>query len=158
MTEARQLTLEIVILGLMQYHGLHDWTFDWDRAERRFGCCFYGSKRITISYKLASINTEERVIKTALHEIAHALVGHRHHHDAVWRATCLRIGGDGERCYTDRNTVSVAPKWVGRCPTCDRVWKRHNRPQRRILFCTPCNPTPLERFSPQRAIQWRKIE
>jgi predicted SprT family Zn-dependent metalloprotease len=35
----------------------------------------------------------------ALHEIAHALVGCSHGHDAVWKAKAVSIGSSGERCH-----------------------------------------------------------
>lgn len=154
MTEARELALEIAIMNLMVRHGLHDWTFEWDNAHVRFGCCFYGSQRITISKPIASVNSDEAVMRTTLHEIAHALAGRMHHHDHVWKEICIRIGGDGKRCYDSQSVTTPPRRWIGRCPTCYRTWTRHRRPQRRFHFCIACNPTPLHRTTKQRSIQW----
>lgn len=35
---------------------------------------------------------EEDIKDTVLHEIAHAIVGGKHHHDCVWKACCNKIG------------------------------------------------------------------
>jgi len=66
---------------------------------------FTGNKVVELSTKLVSCNNEERVMRTILHEIAHALtVGHKH--DKVWKQKLLEIGGDGKRCWTTDDTVA----------------------------------------------------
>lgn len=67
----------------------------------------YGNMKVVeLSTKLVEINDESRVLKTILHEIAHALT-EGHGHDRVWQAKLLEIGGDGKRCYdsSDTNTI-----------------------------------------------------
>lgn len=91
----------------------------------------YNTKMIELSSKLVSINDVERVKKTILHEIAHALT-EGHGHDRVWRAKLLEIGGDGKRCYdsTDTNTLSVTERaystkrYILRCVNCGHEWRR----------------------------------
>ena len=53
---------------------------------------------------------EKHVLDTILHEIAHALVGSHHKHDAVWKAKCKEIGCDPKA--TSDVAVEVEPKWV----------------------------------------------
>ncbi len=114
-------------------HGLHDWTFRWDRAKRRMGLCRFTHKEISLSRPLTERNGLRRAQETILHEIAHALVGAGHGHDAVWRATVAAIGGRPERLV--RVEVPVPAAWIGHCPTCGG-WKPAHR--RRRLFCRSC--------------------
>jgi hypothetical protein len=60
---------------LLKKHGLINkgWRFEFDNAPRRFGCCKYRSKRITLSKKLTELNDEENVLDTILHEMAHLI-------------------------------------------------------------------------------------
>ena len=77
------------------------WKFVWDnRATRRYGQCRYYKKEIGITKKLALINTIEESKDVVLHEIAHALAGSGHGHDAVWKRMCIKVGARPERCYT----------------------------------------------------------
>ena len=48
----------------------------------------------------AATADDAEIEDTLLHEIAHALVGRRHHHDAVWRAKAREIGCTGQRCHS----------------------------------------------------------
>lgn len=52
-------------------------------------------------------NTEDEIMETLLHEIAHALTP-GHGHDRVWKAKCIEIGGKGLTYYNqgDRNVVN----------------------------------------------------
>ena len=71
---------------LFQQHGLVNYSFGFDRAIRRAGLCNYSQKRITISRHLVEAGDMHVVEQVLLHEIAHALVGKKHNHDAVWKA------------------------------------------------------------------------
>lgn len=77
-------------------HGLAGWEFQFDGAKRRLGYCNYRRKLISMSLKSSYANDEPVNTNTLLHEIAHALTA-GHHHDKVWKAKCIEIGGDGER-------------------------------------------------------------
>jgi hypothetical protein len=92
---------------LMWKHGVWQkgWRFKFDGATRRFGCCRYYTKMITLSRALCKANGMDRIELTILHEIAHALCP-GHHHDHVWKAKCKEIGGDGKRCYSYANTTA----------------------------------------------------
>ncbi|GAA1173059.1 hypothetical protein GCM10009584_12590 [Ornithinimicrobium humiphilum] len=125
--------------ALMDEHGLHDWTFAFDRARVRAGACHFADRRITVSRALAAVQEEAEVRETILHEIAHALVGPRHGHDQVWRAKARAIGATGERCYSAEEPV-VPGRWQGRC-VAGHVVHRHRRPQR-LLLCARCRTEP----------------
>lgn len=86
-------------LELMHKHGLNKWHFEFDHSTRRAGCCNFHDRRISISFDLARNAADEDIRDTILHEIAHALVGKKHNHDAVWEAKAREIGCTGERCH-----------------------------------------------------------
>ena len=48
---------------------------------------------------LANLNSIEETKDVVLHEIAHALTGRGHGHDAVWKRMCIKVGARPERCY-----------------------------------------------------------
>ena len=132
--KAQQLAVK-----LMEEHNLFEtgWRFGFDTAKRRFGCCNYTYKKITLSSALVSVNDEARVKNTILHEIAHALVGRGHGHDVVWKRMAIKIGCDGNRCYTTKNTVVPESKYVAVCNSCSHIHRRHRTPTRTTAcgFC-----------------------
>jgi predicted SprT family Zn-dependent metalloprotease len=132
---------------LLDEHGLDAWAFGWDRARRRAGQCRHDLRRITLSRDLTALHDEAEVRETVLHEVAHALVGPRHGHDAVWRATAVRIGATGRRTV-DPAAPSVEGDWVGVCPAGHRV-TRFRRPTR-PLSCGRCAP----RFEVRHLYAW----
>ena len=126
-------------IQLMKQHGLHNWTFRFDHARRRFGSCRCRSKVITLSRPLTFLNEESQVRDTILHEIAHALAPDDGH-GAIWKAKCREIGADPRRTYTDEQVISpprrVAPFEIG-CERCGWWHDRHRR-TRRKLICRTC--------------------
>jgi predicted SprT family Zn-dependent metalloprotease len=133
--------------GLLREHGLDGWQIVADRAKTRAGVCRFGSRRIGISAPLTAIHDEAEVRDTILHEIAHALVGPQHGHDAVWRAKALEIGSSGERC-TSPDSPRVLGDWVGHCPA-GHQRSRHRAPTR-LMSCGRCSA----RFDPAHLLRW----
>ena len=127
---------------LMGEHGLIEnaWTFKFDNAKRRFGCCDYSAKCISLSKELVMLNTEERVKNTILHEIAHALVGRGHGHDWVWKTMAIQIGCNGERCYSNKDTVMVKGNYEATCPKCGHIHTKFRKPKR-TSSCGECSNT-----------------
>ena len=112
------------------------WQFGFDLAPTRAGVCHYTDRRISLSVSYCLHATRAEIEDTVLHEIAHAIVGHRHNHDATWKAKALEIGCAGERCHRVEHS---AAGWVGECG-CGQQWFRH-RLQRRMLkdrVCAKC--------------------
>ena len=132
---------------LIAEHGLSGWTVGLDRAKTRAGACHYSRRLITLSTPLTRLHTEDDVRDTILHEIAHALVGPRHRHDAVWRAKALEIGCTGQRCVP-ADAPKVDGDWVGTCPSGHEV-RRHRRPQR-PQSCSRCQRS----FDLRHLIEW----
>lgn len=99
-------------------HGLTQkgWRGDLDTAEKRFGLCSPSRKTITLSRSLVALNSQEEVLDTILHEIAHALAaietGDNCGHDHRWRAICRRIGAKPERCYDSRDVTTPNASWI----------------------------------------------
>lgn len=140
---------------LMTQHGLIEkgWNFKFDNAKRRFGCCAYRSRTISLSKYLVDLNSETRVQNTILHEIAHALVGVEHGHDSVWKRKALEIGCDGNRCYTEKNTVVVKGTLEAVCPKCEHVYRKFKQPKRQSS-CGKCSNT----FDRERLLVFKKVQ
>ena len=119
------------------------WTFGFDLSTARAGVCRYRDKRIDLSVSYCLRATRADIENTLLHEIAHAIVGIAHGHDAVWRAKAQEIGCTAERCHEVAHTVA---RWVGECG-CGRRWfrQRLSRRLRRGALCKACG----------RSIEWR---
>jgi predicted SprT family Zn-dependent metalloprotease len=128
------------------------WTFGFDSARRRFGCCNFGSKRITLSWRIAVLNDEKEVSATIRHEIAHARVGPGHGHDHVWREEAIRCGDDGRRCYDSTEVHVPDAPWTGTCPACGTKYNRHRAPKPgRTFSCSRCSGG---RFNPNFILVW----
>lgn len=125
--------IQQMALDLMEQYGLKRWRFEFDHSTRRAGCCSYREKRISISFELARNGSEADVRDTILHEIAHALVGRRHNHDAVWKAKAREIGCSGERCH---HLVFSPPRYRVTCE--NRCWKQTAERRNRQLICRTC--------------------
>lgn len=132
---------------LVREHGLDGWSIIADRAKTRAGVCRFHARQIGISAPLTALHSEDEVRDTLLHEIAHALVGPQHGHDALWRATALRIGCSGERCVSP-DAPRVPGDWVGRCPA-GHERTRHRAPTR-LMSCGRCS----RRFDARHLFAW----
>lgn len=127
------------IENLMWDHGLHTWQFKYDRALNRRGQTHYGTRTIQLSKHFVELNEWSRVRLTALHEIAHALVGPDHSHDKEWQAMCASIGGVPVKCTdTVVQTQNKQHRFTGSCK-CRSDWVAH-RLGKRLLggVCTKC--------------------
>jgi predicted SprT family Zn-dependent metalloprotease len=121
---------------LLEVHGLDDWQVSYDNAKRRAGICRFAEQTLGLSAPLTAVHTEDDVRDTILHEIAHALVGPAHGHDATWLAMARRIGSSGERCVSPDSPTPPAA-WLGACPG-GHTLERHRRPER-VLTCGLCS-------------------
>jgi predicted SprT family Zn-dependent metalloprotease len=124
---------------LLAAYGLHDWSVRFNRSKVNMGLCRYGPRTIELSRYFVERNPDEVVRDTVLHEIAHALVGPGHGHDAAWKAMCLRVGARPERLSFE--VAMPAGRWQARCGGCGVLHHKHRRPKRMIgWWCCHCGP------------------
>lgn len=125
--------------SLLTKHGLtqEGWKLNFDRGKTRAGLCNYNTKTITLSKHLVLNTDVESIENTMLHEIAHALVGASHGHDAVWQQKAIDIGCDGKRCH---DMALVEPAWKVFCPCGTNNITRHNlkRMYFSVKVCANC--------------------
>lgn len=135
---ARSLTVRRLARELLDRHGLRDWAFGFNRRVRGLGLCRHDLKVIELSWHFAQRNTEDEIIDTLLHEVAHALAGPGHGHDATWKAKCVEVGARPERCG---EADMPEGRWRADCPTCGAAFRRHRRPRPADRwFCRSCGP------------------
>lgn len=125
-----------LINTLFNQYKLDGWSWELDNAKRRFGCCHYSKKLITLSKEYVKTFDTNRIRLTILHEIAHMLVGFSEHHNKVWKQKCIEIGGNGKRCGTGKFTMG---KYNLICIKCNKVLRqvhrRTNKDNKRSKCC-----------------------
>ena len=120
------------------------WQLAFDLAPTRGGLCRYKEKQITLSVTYCLKASKQEIVDTILHEIAHAIVGPKHGHDATWKAAAQRIGCTAERCHSVQHTL---PRWRGQCG-CGQQWERQRLSQRvRTSRCRKCKGN----------IEWKRV-
>ena len=129
----RRATISARAAELLTRHGLKGWSFAFDAAKRRGGACHFAKRKITMAAGFAAAADEAEIEDTLLHEIAHALVGPRHQHDAVWQAKAREIGCSARRCHA---VVFSEPGLIARCVNGCFAIGRHRR--RRHMRCRRC--------------------
>jgi predicted SprT family Zn-dependent metalloprotease len=150
LNDARQLASELIKKHDIKY------TFAFDNAISRFGCCHHSLRQITLSKELTLANKEQQVKDTILHEIAHALAGAGNGHNSKWRRIALDIGCDGKRCYSSKDTINIPYSFVGTCPECARKIYRHRRTK--YLACGKCcDKLNSGKYSTKYQVKWERI-
>ena len=124
--------------ALITLHLDDSWSFGFDNAKRRAGQCDYTKKRITVSRYLAARFEDDEIHQVLLHEVAHALAGHKAAHGAAWKRIARNLGYDGGVTHHGETAVELAP-WVGTCPA-GHITYRHRRPTR-ATSCAKCSRT-----------------
>ena len=97
------------------------WRFRFETATSRAGICRYNTRTIALSVSFALRASWDDIRDTLLHEVAHAMVGPGHGHDAVWQTAARRIGCTANRCSTVTHSLK---RWIGECPRCRDRWFR----------------------------------
>lgn len=116
-----------------------NWSFKFDNAKRRLGCCKERIKTITLSRYYVRDNEEHLVKDTILHEIAHALVGAKAGHGWRWRSKAREIGCSAKRCKSQEEDgiVSQEGRFKYVCPNCGYTMSQHKRSSRKSA-CRDC--------------------
>jgi predicted SprT family Zn-dependent metalloprotease len=114
-------------------HQLAGWSFQFDHATTRAGCCNYQTRVISLASAYARSATDEAITDTLLHEIAHALVGQAHEHDQVWQAQAVALGCSGQRCHDVQFTL---PRYIVACA--QGCWVTTAERRQRGAVCRTC--------------------
>ena len=135
-----------VMLENMRKHSLYDWDFKFDKAKKRFGSCRHRTKTITLSEELVKLNSEEQVLDTILHEIAHALVGIRNRHNNVWKQKAKSIGCNGQKYYS-KTVEQPKAVMIRYCESCGTEYKYFSKIKKdRECSCGNCSKTFDEKY------------
>ena len=155
--DVRTLAIELLNteFRIVTYKGTHlvtpskiGYRFEFDSAKRRFGCCFYVKKKITLSLPLCAENLDKvdtRIKNTILHEIAHALcvevlgIHEGRGHGSNWKSIAKQIGCDGERCYSGDSVNKPQSKYTLICDSCGRETPKHRKVTRSYACGKCCN-------------------
>lgn len=134
--------------SLMDFHGLDHWRLDYSKKATWYaGLTRFHERTIRLSARHMMNYEYLYVRETILHEIAHALVGHEHGHNATWRRTAKRIGSNGERCVS-KDAPTIDGDWAAICPNGHRYTQ--GRHPKRTQICRLCAGTPEAR----RVLTW----
>jgi predicted SprT family Zn-dependent metalloprotease len=117
---------ENLAVSLIKQNGIWElgWRFNYDNCVRQFGSCEYGTKKISLSKKLVSLNDVDTVKDTILHEIAHAIAGFKAGHGYQWKLACIKIGAKPERCYDSDVVNTPELKYFAVCSACGKTYQK----------------------------------
>lgn len=150
-TARRLEKITILARRLMEEHGLDEWEFRFDDGRKRAGCCNHTYRTIGLSLAYTLRAPDDHIRDTLLHEIAHALAGPDHHHDAHWRSIAERIGGSGKRCH---GLPFTPPRYIVTCE--NRCWYATAERRRRHIVCAQCGgPIQYATFTEER---WAEVK
>lgn len=131
-TSTKEITLDFgqaqdLCINKMREHGLSpiDWKFQWMNSRNALGQTRFRRRwtangehifgLICLSKPYVEILSEEEILDTILHEIAHALAGPGENHGNVWKMHARAIGARPERVA--HGAPSLPGKWKGTCPS-----------------------------------------
>lgn len=112
--------IEIIANDLFQYHGIAGrFILNFEKLPNRiFGLTECRANKhgiiegkISINQTHAENDSEEEVIETVLHEIAHAITPGAGHKD-IWRQTALAIGSNGEAVASCNGSVEIVDEFT----------------------------------------------
>jgi predicted SprT family Zn-dependent metalloprotease len=124
---------------LMEHGLLADgWSFGFNNRKRALGICNYNKKRIELSRHTIEMNTDEEVIDTILHEVAHAIAGHEAGHGPKWKEAAKRLGAK-PKASTSEAEMPIG-RWNAVCRDCGAVTRRnrHRRTNLSKRICSRC--------------------
>ena len=123
-------------IDLLEKHKLKRWSFRFDHARRRFGCCNFNKKEITLSRTLTELNSPKIVSDTIIHEVAHALAGPRSAHGEKWKEVVRELGGEPTRCYLHKEIKTPPAKYIAYCANCTKEFPALRKKQK--VACRSC--------------------
>lgn len=151
------LVAEKLAKSLIKKNGLEDWTFEFDNAKQRFGCCKLHKRIISLSRELVTLNNESQVKDTILHEIAHGVANENYGyriepHGKEWKFIAKNLGCNPSSCYDD-SVIQPKKKYIAYCPKCGLEIKRNR--QRDIACSICCKKYHKGIYSSKYKLKWR---
>jgi predicted SprT family Zn-dependent metalloprotease len=128
--------------SLMNQHGLGHWIFQWNQRKRSNGTCWHHTSTIELSKPSTAARSEDGVLNTIMHEIAHALVGPGHGHDAVWQRKAIELGCDGRTCSIVPDNERALGAYFCTCPDCGKQFQFYRRTPYLDRIHTTCTQKP----------------
>lgn len=120
MTEAEKIRIALIrIAEITRAYGLGNYTIRLDKTRRRVACYYHSRKLFSYSRYFIIASTEDQLVDTVLHEIAHALVVPGSGHNKVWSDTYKRIGGGKNGSKALNNIDMSIERYKLFCPGCN---------------------------------------
>ena len=120
---------------LLKQEGLDGWRVRFNpRLSRALGRCIPSTKTIEYQPRYMEQNAMEQVLSTIQHEVAHAVAGAHHGHDAHWASIARRLGVKNPSAIA--TGVTLTRKFTGTCQGCNNQWHRDKRTHGAI--CPTC--------------------
>ena len=111
---------ETIASDMLVKHNLTGWKFVWNNrtSNGTWGICKYKQKEIHLNKRYALVESEENVIDTITHEVAHVLTKGDGHGEA-WKSKCRELGCKDEQFKNlEKTNINKLAKYKGTCPTC----------------------------------------
>ena len=150
------ISAENLARELFAQFDLRKWNFRFDRARRRFGSCDFSTRTISLSQILVELNPPTKVRDTILHEIAHALVGPRHAHGAIWKSKIVELGGDPRARFRENEVEIPAGKFVAICRNCGKEFPVFRRSGKKVACRECCRRFNSGKFSAKFLLEFRE--
>lgn len=102
-----ELKISALVLSTLDEYEISGWSVIFSRERNRMGYCNYTTKEIVISRRVI-LTCWKQAVDTALHEVAHAIVGPQHGHDSTWKAAARKLGATPEAAasgYTNQDEI-----------------------------------------------------
>lgn len=148
------LTAKNLATDLMKQHipNATDWTFKFNNAKNILGECICGRKIIKLSRFYVQNADESEVKRTILHEIAHALAGHKAGHGYLWRVMARQVGIENPSRTARVNNqfvqaVQQEANYSIKCPNCGPIAYAHRmgtKMRYSSYRCQKCGTTGLK--------------
>lgn len=114
--------------SLVNQHGFDDIHVTTSKTKNALGRCFFQfgkPVRIDLSSYWVNHLDEHEIRDTILHEIAHAIAGHKAGHGAQWKAVARQIGANPNRLADLPKDISEKfneqhSNYVAICNNCDK--------------------------------------
>lgn len=127
MDAERRKLIEGYAQDMLIEHGLTATRFEWSKAVRVMGQYRWdratGDEVLRLSLPLAEINSDEVVMDTIAHEVAHGIAGAHAGHGRLWREACQVTGAVPSRIAHEAE--SVPARYTGTCDKCGATFVRH---------------------------------